>query len=74
MEQDDVIRGVRAAREAYCQQFGYDLSAIVRDLRRRELAGGRRIVNLPPRRPSRPGHDATARPEAIGDAARREVG
>lgn len=50
-EDDDVLRAVRSAREAYCQRFGYDLAAIVRDLRERERSGGRRVVRLPPRRP-----------------------
>jgi hypothetical protein len=51
MNEDDVLRAVREAREAYCWQFGYDLEAIVRDLRERERAGGRRVVRLSPRRP-----------------------
>ena len=48
---DDVLRAVRNAREAYAQQFGYDLQAIHRDLKAQEQASGRRIVSLPPRRP-----------------------
>lgn len=53
MIEDDVVRAVRSAREAYCQEFDYDLGAIVRDLRKRERAGGRRVIRLPPRQ-SRP--------------------
>ncbi len=53
MIEDDVIREVRAAREEYCRQFGYDLTAIVRDLRAQEQAGNRRVVHLSPRRPTR---------------------
>jgi hypothetical protein len=51
MSKDDVLQSVRSAREAYCQRFGYDLGAIVRDLRERERSGGRRVVRLSPRRP-----------------------
>lgn len=53
MSEDDVVREVRAAREEYCRQFGYDLAAIVRDLREQEQVGGRRVVRLAPRRPVR---------------------
>lgn len=48
---DDIVLEVRKAREAYAQQFGYDLQAIHRDLKAQEQASGRRIVSLPPRRP-----------------------
>ena len=51
MSEDDVVREVRAAREEYCRQFGYDLRAIVRDLHEQAHAGGRRLVRLAPRRP-----------------------
>lgn len=48
---DDVLQEVRKVREAYAQQFGYDLQAIHRDLKEQERASGRRIVSLPRRRP-----------------------
>lgn len=48
---DDVLLEIRKVREAYAQQFGYDLQAIHRDLKAQEQASGRRIVSLPPRRP-----------------------
>jgi hypothetical protein len=48
---DDVLLEVRKIREAYAEQFGYDLQAIHRDLKALEQASGRRIVSLPPRRP-----------------------
>ncbi len=62
MREDDVIRDVRAAREAYCRQFGYDLGAIVRDLKQREQSGGRRVVRLTPRRPVRTSRGAAGSP------------
>lgn len=48
---DDILLEVRKARDAFAQQFGYDLQAIHRDLKAQEQASGRRIVSLPPRRP-----------------------
>ena len=62
MIEDDVVREVRSARDAYCRQFEYDLGAIVRDLREQERAGGRQVVRLPPRRPLRASHELTERP------------
>jgi hypothetical protein len=54
MTGDDLVREVRAIREEYCRQFGYDLAAIVRDLREQERVSGRAVVTLPPRRPALP--------------------
>ena len=59
MIEDDVVREVRAAREEYCRQFGFDLGAIVRDLREQERAGDRQVVRLPPRRPVRTNREVT---------------
>jgi hypothetical protein len=53
MNDDDVLREVRTARDEYCRQFEYDLAAIARDLREQERAGGRWVVRLTPRRPVR---------------------
>ncbi len=61
MIEDDVVREVRAAREEYCRQFGYDLEAIVRDLREQERVGGRPVVRLSPRRPVRISREAAGR-------------
>ncbi len=47
---DDTLREVRKAREDYAKEFGYNLQAIHRDLKAGEIASGRRIVSLPPRR------------------------
>jgi hypothetical protein len=59
---DSIVREVREIREAYGKQFGYDLEAIHRDLKKQEQASGRRIVSLPPRRPKRAGQEATCAP------------
>ena len=62
MSEDDVVREVRAAREEYCRQFGYDLGAIVRDLRQQERAGDRQVVRLPPRRPVARSREVAGKP------------
>ncbi len=51
MIDDDVMREVRAAKEAYAQSHNFDLTAIVADLRAKEAAGDRPVVRRPPRRP-----------------------
>ncbi len=52
MRKDDVIRELRAIREEYGRQFGYDLAAIVRDPREQQRASGRELVRRPPRKPT----------------------
>ncbi len=51
MIEDDVLREVRAAREAYAQLYHYDVRAMVADLQARDLAGDWPVVRHPPRRP-----------------------
>jgi hypothetical protein len=58
---DDLVLEVRKVREAYAKQFGYDLRAIHRDLKKQEQASGRQIVSLPPRRPKPLVSDAESR-------------
>jgi hypothetical protein len=62
MNEDGVVREVRAARDQYCRQFEYDLGAIVRDLRDQERAGGRPVVRLSPRRPARVSRELSVKP------------
>jgi hypothetical protein len=50
IEDDDVIQQVRAARDAYARSHGYDLHAIVADLRAQDLAGDWPVRPCPPRR------------------------
>lgn len=49
MTEDPIVAEVRGARDAYARQFNYDLRAIVRDLRGRQQAEGRKVVRLPPK-------------------------
>jgi len=41
---------VRKVREAHAAQFGYDLRAIYKALKKEEAASGRKYVSLPPKR------------------------
>lgn len=50
MCQDPIVEEVRALREAYAEEFDYDLWAIHRDLKAQEAASGRKVVSFPPRR------------------------
>ena len=52
MIEDDVLRQVRQAQEAYARSHGYDVQAMVADLRARDTAGDWPVVQRPPRRPS----------------------
>ena len=49
MEQDEIIKEVRALREAYAERFGFDVQALYQDAKRREQAAGRRTVAFEPR-------------------------
>lgn len=51
MTEDDVLREVRAAREAYAQAHNFDVRAMVADLRARDAAGDWPVVRRTPRRP-----------------------
>lgn len=52
MTEDDVLREVRAAREAYARLHHFDVRAMVADLRARDAAGDWPVVRRAPRRPS----------------------
>lgn len=51
MVEDDVLREVRAAREAYAQLHNFDIRAMVAELRARDTAGDWPVVRHPPRHP-----------------------
>jgi hypothetical protein len=55
MNEDSVLKEVRAAREAYARSHGYDVWAMVADLRERDDRGDWPVVRLAPRRPTAPG-------------------
>jgi len=51
MSSDPFVDEIREIRERLAAQFGFDVRAIAEDVRRRDAAGDREIVRLPPRRP-----------------------
>ena len=51
MIEDDVIRGVRAAREAFGQLHHFNIRAMVADLQAQDSAGDWPVVSLLARRP-----------------------
>jgi hypothetical protein len=53
MIEDDVIRGVRAAREEYARLHGYNIRAMVADLQAKDAVGDWPVVSRPARRPRR---------------------
>ena len=51
MSSDPIVDEIRETRERLAAQFGFDVRAIAEDVRRRDAAGDRKVVRLPPRRP-----------------------
>jgi hypothetical protein len=56
MIEDDVIRGVRAAREAYAELHGFNIRAMVADLQAQDSAGDWPVVS----RAGRPAANSSA--------------
>ena len=50
MNEDDVLREVRQAREAYARSHNFDIRAMVADLQARDALGDRLVVRRAPRR------------------------
>jgi hypothetical protein len=50
MKEDSVLEEVRAARDAYAKAFGYNVRAMVADLRTRDERDDRATVSLSPRK------------------------
>jgi hypothetical protein len=61
MIEDDVIRGVRAAREEYARSHGFNIRAMVADLQARDLAGDWPVVSRLARHP----HSADSQNQAL---------
>lgn len=47
---DPIVDEVRAIRDEYAKSLGYDIEAIVADLRARQEQHPERVVSLPPKR------------------------
>ena len=50
MNEDSVLREVRAAREDYARSHGFDVRRILADLQELDRAGGWKVVRLAPRK------------------------
>ena len=49
MTEDEVVREVRSAREAFAASHGYDIRAMVAALHELGVASGRQLVRFAPR-------------------------
>lgn len=49
-QQDEIIREMRAIREAYAERFGFDIRALFQDAKEHEGEGGRQVIALTPNR------------------------
>ena len=50
MSIDPIVAEVRRARDTLAAKFDYDLAAIVRDARKRQIESKRKVVSLKPRK------------------------
>lgn len=46
MWKDEIVEEIHQIREAYAKSLNYDLDAIFADLRKKQSASGREVVNL----------------------------
>lgn len=49
MAQDPIIGEIRAIRDEFAKEHGYDVKAIVAALQREEAESGRKVISLPPK-------------------------
>ena len=63
MWKDEILEEIHKKREEHAKSFNYDLQAICDDLRRRQVASGRRIISQPLKRP-RQQHNKSLHPTA----------
>jgi len=52
MYKDEILEEIHKYREEYAKSFNYDLKAIFDDLRKKQIACGRKVVKLPIKRSS----------------------
>ena len=52
MWKDPIVEEIRKIREEHAARFNHDLDAIYRDLKEQEKRNQRKVVTLPPKRPS----------------------
>jgi hypothetical protein len=52
MHTNEILEEIHKYREEYARSFNYDLKAMVEDLRKKQIASGRKFVKLPIKRRS----------------------
>ncbi|MEA5621128.1 hypothetical protein VB711_25315 [Cronbergia sp. UHCC 0137] len=52
MYKDEIVEEIHKYRGEYAKSFNYDLKAIFDDLRKKQIAQGRKVVKLPIKRSS----------------------
>ncbi|PSB02013.1 hypothetical protein C7B64_15315 [Merismopedia glauca CCAP 1448/3] len=52
MYKDEIVEEIHKYREEYAKSFNYDLKAIFDDLRKKQIAHGRKVIKLPIKRSS----------------------
>ena len=52
MYKDTILEEIHKYREEYAKSFNYDLKAMFEDLRKKQIAHGRKVVKLPIKRRS----------------------
>jgi len=60
MYKDPILEEIHKYREEYAKSFNYDLKAIFEDLRKKQIASGRKVVKLPIERRSNTALNPTA--------------
>jgi len=61
MWQDEIVEEVRAAKERYAAQFGYDLERMFEDLKKKEALHPERLAKIEPVKPRKqPGRPISA--------------
>ncbi len=48
---DEIVEETRKARDEYAAKFGYDIAAIVADVKEKEKHSERPVVSRPPKQP-----------------------
>ena len=66
MQDDPVVAEIRRIREELAAQFNYDLDAIIEDARKRDAADNRKVIRLPPRRPTTADRQASTKSDRPG--------
>lgn len=48
---DPIVEEIHKIREEYAEQFGFDISAICKDIQEKQARSGHKLVSFPARKP-----------------------